>query len=109
MGGELVYNKQTASEQKTSAGEISEKASVTDGKELFEKKCSACHLADSPRTKVGPGLKGLFQKEKMQVSGWPVSEENLKRQLKKPFDQMPAFDQLTDKEITALTGYIKTL
>lgn len=119
LGGELVFEKQPASDQnpplesKTLTDPPLENktltASQTEGKELFDQKCSSCHLADSTQAKFGPGLKELFQKETMPVSGWPVTEDNLKRQLKNPFDQMPAFDQLTDKEITVLTAYIKTL
>lgn len=109
LGGELVFEKQPASDKNPPLENKTLTASQTQGKELFDKKCSSCHLADSTQAKVGPGLKKLFKKETMPVSGWPVSEENLKKQLITPFDQMPAFDQLTDKEITTLTDYIKTL
>jgi uncharacterized membrane protein len=109
LGGELVFEKQPASDQNPPLESKTLTASQTEGKELFDQKCSSCHLADSTKAKVGPGLKELFQKETMPVSGWQVTDDNLKRQLKTPFDQMPAFDQLTDKEITVLTEYIKTL
>ncbi|MFO7752939.1 MAG: c-type cytochrome [Desulfobacteraceae bacterium] len=114
LGGELVFKNQAASDQGASdhdhsAHQTPLSATASGGKALFEKKCAACHLAKSTQTKVGPGLKGLYNKEKMPVSGWPVTEENLERQLKNPFDQMPAFDQLTDEEIKTLTDYIKTL
>ena len=109
FGGELVYKKPVDSNGKASADKTTDVASVQDGERLFDTKCSFCHLTESTQTKVGPGLKGLFQRDKMPVSGWPVSEENVRRQMKTPFDQMPAFDQLTSEEIIVLTEYIKTL
>ena len=109
FGGELVYTKQAASSGKISPDKTMDTAVVKEGERLFEAKCSFCHFTESAETKVGPGLKGLFQREKMPVSGWPVSGENLERQLKTPFDQMPAFDELTSKEINSLENFLKTL
>src|SRR5438309_1385739 len=37
--------------------------------------CAVCHNADSTETKIGPGLKGLFKREKL-VNGKPVNEAN---------------------------------
>jgi len=108
FGGELVYGKKNspAPEAKKDTA-INE--SVVAGASLFKKSCSFCHFTDSTDTKFGPGLKGLFKKEKMPVSGWPMSAESLKRQLQTPFSQMPPFPQLTDEEIKVLTDYLKSL
>ncbi len=108
FGGELVYGKKTTSPQAASK-DAGNSESVMAGAKIFETSCSFCHFTDNTDTKVGPGLKGLFQKEKMPVSGWIVSPENIERQLKTPFEQMPPFDQLSMEEINALTEYLKTL
>ncbi|MCF8107288.1 MAG: c-type cytochrome [Desulfohalobiaceae bacterium] len=81
------------------------------GAELFrEKGCSDCHAAESTRTKVGPGLKGLFDREKLPVSGSPVSEENIRKQLEDPYENMPSFaDSLTEQERDRIIAYLKTL
>ena len=108
FGGELVYGKKNVSTQSISENRA-ETESVVAGKDLFEKNCSFCHFTDSTDTKVGPGLKGLFKREKMPVSGWAVTPKDVQRQLKTPFDQMPPFDHLSDAEIIALTDFLQTL
>lgn len=108
FGSELVYGKKTTSIQTTS-NNATDTESVVTGAKLFEKSCSFCHFTDSTDTKVGPGLKGLFEREKMSISGWPVSADSIRRQLKTPFNQMPAFDQFTNEEIKSLTDYLKSL
>ena len=107
FGGELVYGKKAAT-QALGQDAIGSEA-VLAGAKLFEQNCSFCHFTDSADTKVGPGLKGLFALEKMPVSGWTVSKENIEQQLKTPFDEMPAFDQLTRAEIDELAAYLKSL
>ncbi|MFW6055595.1 MAG: c-type cytochrome [Thermodesulfobacteriota bacterium] len=81
------------------------------GAELFrDKGCSDCHATGSDRTKVGPGLKGLFDREELPVSSRPVSEENVRRQLKEPFEDMPSFaESLTEKQRDRIISYLKTL
>jgi len=84
---------------------------VPGGSEVFEKKgCVQCHFTDSRETKIGPGLKGLFGRNKLPVSGREVTEENVKRQLKTPYDDMPSFaDRLTEEQRDRLVAYLKTL
>jgi len=108
FGGELVFGKKVTATTTTGINETDTKF-VIAGAKVFEKKCSFCHITDSTDTKVGPGLKGLFEREKMPVSGWPVSADNLRRQLKTPFGQMPSFESLTEDEIKSLTGYLQSL
>ena len=102
FGGELVYGTQV------SAGEAVE-GMAADGAALFKQYCSGCHYTDSTETKVGPGLKGLFEAEKFPVSGVPATEENFRRQLNSPFKKMPPFGYLTDKQVKDLLLYLKTL
>jgi len=108
FGGELVYGKKGTPTQSININTL-DAESVMAGKDLFEKKCSFCHFTDSMDTKVGPGLKGLFNRNNMLVSGWAVTPKDVKRQLKTPFDQMPPFDYLSDDEIKGLTEFLKSL
>jgi mono/diheme cytochrome c family protein len=86
-------------------------ASQELGAGLFkEHGCTSCHFTDSRKAKFGPGLKGLFERDALPESGRPVTDENVRRQLIDPYDQMPSFgDALTDEEIEAIVGYLKTL
>jgi uncharacterized membrane protein len=102
FGGELVYGTKAPAEAST-------EGPAAEGAIVFQQNCSACHLPDSTATKIGPGLKGLFKRDKFSVSGQPVSEENLKKILQKPFDKMPPFGHLPPEQVDALTAYLKTL
>ena len=102
FGGELVYG--TGSEEV----EVSE-GQVADGALAFKQNCAACHLTDSTATKIGPGLKGVFKEDTFPISGWPVSEENFRKQLQKPIDKMPPFGHLPPEQVEALIAYLKTL
>jgi len=102
FGGELVYGAKTP-EKGISEG-LAAKGAV-----IFQQDCSACHFADSTATKIGPGLKGIFKRDKFSVSGQAVTEENFRKQLITPFDKMPPFGYLTEAQIAALAAYLKTL
>ncbi len=81
------------------------------GARLFQQKgCTQCHFTESDKTKVGPGLKGLFGREKLPESRRPVTSENVRRQLVDPYEDMPVFkDDLTEAERESLIEYMKTL
>jgi cytochrome c2 len=84
---------------------------ATLGKELFENAgCSQCHFIDSVKTKIGPGLKGLFDRTDLPVSHRSVSEENVIRQLEDPYENMPSFrERLSSDEQAQIISYLKTL
>jgi cytochrome c len=83
-------------------------ADAAKGKELFEQ-CSVCHNADSDEKKMGPGLKGLFKKDKM-INGKAPTEANVKAKINEGGGGMPAYaDTLTDAEKNDLLAYLKTL
>lgn len=102
FGGELVYG------NKLPAVGVAE-GPAAEGAMVFKQNCAACHLTDSKATKIGPGLKGLFKSDKFPASGRPVSEENFRKQLQKPFDKMPPFGHLPPTQVEALIAYLKTL
>jgi hypothetical protein len=45
----------------------------------------------------------------MPISGLPVSDANIRRQLKTPLQDMPSFSDLPEKDIIALIAHLKTL
>jgi len=78
------------------------------GKEVFQQ-CMPCHNADSTEKKMGPGLKGLFSKEKLS-NGKKVTEENVRNQIDEGGNGMPAYkEMLSDDEKNDLIAYLKTL
>lgn len=84
-------------------------AQIERGKTIFEDQCALCHDAASTEKKVGPGLKGLFQRQKLE-NGTPVTEAAVRENLDKGSANMPSFkDTLSQEEKDALIAYLKTL
>src|SRR5438309_5826622 len=78
------------------------------GKEVFEQ-CGVCHNADSTEKKMGPGLKGLFKKDKMSNDKKPT-EANVRAKIDEGGNGMPQYkDMLSDQEKDDLIAYLKTL
>jgi cytochrome c len=78
------------------------------GKEVFQQ-CTPCHNADSTEKKMGPGLKGLFSKEKLN-NGKKPTEENVRTQIDEGGNGMPGYkEMLGDDEKNDLIAYLKTL
>jgi cytochrome c2 len=102
FGGELVYGIKAPAQ-------VVVEGPAAEGAMVFKQNCSACHLTDSTANKIGPGLKGVFKAAKFPISGWPVSEENFRKQLQKPFDKMPPFGHLPPEQVEAIIAYLKTL
>lgn len=84
-------------------------ALVARGKTIFEDQCALCHDAASTEKKVGPGLKGLFQRSTME-NGKPLTEAGIRENLDTGSENMPSFkDTLTPEEKDALIAFLKTL
>jgi len=82
---------------------------ATNGSALFAAKCSACHFADQEDAKFGPGLANLLKKETLPASERPATLENVRSQILKPYQSMPAFTDFTEEEMADLLAYLKTL
>ena len=80
-----------------------------EGAAVFSSNCSGCHFVDKTETKIGPGLKGLFDRDTLPVSGWSATEANIRKQLKTPFGSMPAYADMPEDQIKALLAFLRTL
>jgi cytochrome c oxidase subunit 2 len=101
-------------------GKADDKVGAPRGEMLYTKKgCDVCHSIDGS-TKIGPSWKGLFGKTQSFVSGPPVQvdENYLRESILDPQAKivqgftpaMPPFQgQLSDRDLTGLIEYIKTL
>ena len=84
------------------------KGDAEKGKEVFQQ-CGVCHNADSDEKKMGPGLKGLFKKDKL-ANGKKPTEPNIRTKVDEGGNGMPAYkDMLSDKEKDDLVAYLKML
>lgn len=84
---------------------------VNQGADLFRNKgCALCHAVDSAQNGVGPSLKGLFKGKKKLADGRPVTDENVRNQIKTPYKNMPPFrDRLKKNELDQILVYLTTL
>ncbi len=90
------------------AGE--QKPDASKGNETFDEQCSSCHYADRIDDKVGPGLKWLYSKGKLDANGKPVNDANVLGMINRGGKQMPAFKStLTEEDKSNLVAYLKTL
>jgi mono/diheme cytochrome c family protein len=82
---------------------------ATKGKAVFEDNCAVCHNADSDEKKMGPGLKGLFKKDKLK-NGKKPTDANVKAIINAGGNGMPSYsDMLSDEERDNVLAYLKTL
>ena len=85
-----------------------DKGDAEKGKAVFQQ-CGVCHNADSDQKKMGPGLKGLFKKDKL-ANGKKLTDANIRAKIEEGGNGMPAYkDMLTDAEKNNLIAYLKTL
>ena len=78
------------------------------GKEVFQQ-CGVCHNSDSTEKKMGPGLKGLFQNEKL-ANGKKPTEANVREKIDEGGNGMPAYkEMLSDDEKNDVIAFLKTL
>ena len=106
----LVAQEPTAPASSEKAASHASAGSAARGKEVFEKKCSICHYADSDQKKIGPGLKGLSKRGTFTVNGYKVTTESLKTWIENGDSQMPGMkDTLEPGQIKDVVVYVKTL
>src|SRR5947199_6637174 len=85
------------------------KGDAAKGKDVFDQ-CAVCHNADSTEKKMGPGLKGMFKKPKLDSTGKPVNDANVLAKINEGGNGMPPYkDALSDDEKANLLAYLKTL
>lgn len=94
----------------TLAGRAQSKPDASKGNETFDEQCSSCHYADSVDTKVGPGLKWLYGKGKLDSNGKPVTDANVLDKINTGSQSMPAYKTtLSEDDKVNLLAYLKTL
>ena len=85
-------------------------AAVQRGGALFNGRgCADCHYAERVDGKIGPGLKGLFRRDQLPVSGWEATESSVRKQIRTPFRAMPAYPDFSEDQIRDLLAFLKTL
>ncbi len=80
------------------------------GEAVFEKQqCTVCHYSDRTEDKLGPGLKGLFQKARMNNGEGPTVE-SVTQVIEAGSETMPAFKELiSGDDLKLLLDYLQSL
>ena len=84
-------------------------ADAKKGEAAVNDNCAVCHNTDSAEAKVGPGLKGLFKRDKL-VNGKPMNDANVKALITDGSGGMPPFgDSISAGDKDDIVAYLKTL
>jgi mono/diheme cytochrome c family protein len=80
------------------------------GRKLYDQYCDQCHEPYSSRGKKGPGLKEVFKKPYLSMSGLPANDERVGEIVLYGRSKMPAYGrELNQQQIHDLLAYLHTL
>ena len=97
-------------ERRKSDAELGLNAQQAAGRRVYDQHCARCHEPYSSRGKNGPGLKGVFKKEYLPLSGLPANDDRVGEIVRLGRSKMPAFGQVLDQqEVQDLLVYLHTL
>src|SRR5262252_3924579 len=97
-------------ERRKSDAELGLNAQQAAGRRVYDRHCDQCHEPYSTRGKKGPGMKGIFQKQYLSVSGLPANDERVGEIIRFGRSKMPAYGQTLDQQqIQDLLAYMHKL
>jgi mono/diheme cytochrome c family protein len=97
-------------ERRKSDAELGLNPQQAAGRVVYDQYCDRCHEPYSSRGKKGPGLKGIFKKQYMPLSGLPANDERAGDIIRFGRGTMPAYSQsLTPQQVNDLLAYMHTL
>jgi mono/diheme cytochrome c family protein len=80
------------------------------GRKTYDQYCDQCHEPYSSRGKKGPGLKEVFKKPYLSMSGLPANDERVGEIIQYGRSKMPAYGrELNQQQIQDLLAYLHTL
>jgi len=97
-------------ERRKSDEELGLNAQQAAGRKIYDAECDRCHEPYSTRGKKGPGLKGMFQRKYLPLSGLPANDERVTDIVRLGRNEMPGYNQkLSAQDIQDLLAYLHTL
>jgi mono/diheme cytochrome c family protein len=97
-------------ERRKSDAELGLNPQQAAGRRLYDNYCDRCHEPYSSRGKKGPGLKGVFKRQYLSLSGLPANDERMTDIIKFGRAKMEGFSHvMTDQQIQDLLAYLHTL
>ena len=97
-------------ERRKSDAELGLNPQQSAGRKIYDSECDRCHEPYSTKGKKGPGLKGVFQRKYLSLSGLPANDERVTDIVRLGRNEMPAYSQkLSPQDIQDLLAYLHTL
>jgi mono/diheme cytochrome c family protein len=97
-------------ERRKSDAELGLTPQQSAGRKIYDAECDRCHEPYSTRGKKGPGLKGMFQKKYLSLSGLPANDERVTDIIRLGRNEMPGYSQkLNSQDLEDLLAYLHTL
>lgn len=97
-------------ERRKSDAELGLNPQQAAGRKIYDAECDRCHEPYSTRGKKGPGLKGVFQRKYLSLSGLPANDERVTDIIRLGRNEMPGYSQkLSTQDIQDLLAYLHTL
>ena len=97
-------------ERRKSDAELGLNSQQAAGRHVYDRYCDQCHEPYSSGGKRGPGLKGIFKKQYLSISGLPANDDRVGEIVRFGRSKMPAFGQTLDQQqMQDLLVYMHTL
>jgi mono/diheme cytochrome c family protein len=95
--------------RKTDA-ELGLNAQQAAGRRIYDDDCARCHAPYSTRGRQGPGLKGVFKRQYLEMSGLPANDARVSEIIRVGRNKMEGYGNvLTQQQIDDLLAYMHTL
>ena len=80
------------------------------GRRVYDNYCDRCHAPYSSRGRQGPGMKGVFERKFLPMSGMPANDDRVSDIVRMGRNKMPGYAQvLSSQKISDLLAYLHTL
>ena len=97
-------------ERRKSDAELGLTPQQAAGRRIYDDECARCHEPYSSRGKQGPGMKGVFKNQYLELSGLPANDARVTDVIRMGREKMPGFGQvLGQSQIDDLLAYMHTL
>ena len=99
-----------SAERRKSDAELGLNPQQSTGRQVYDQHCDRCHEPYSSRGKQGPGMKGVFQKQYLPISGLPANDQRVGEIIRYGRAKMPGYGQvLNEQQVQDLLAYMHTL
>jgi mono/diheme cytochrome c family protein len=106
----LVFLVGCEAERRKSDAELGLNAQQARGRRLYDAYCDRCHNPYSTRGRQGPGLKGVFKKPYLAVSGIPANDARVGEIIRIGRGKMEGLPNvLNQQQLDDLLAYMHTL